>query len=110
MPKNMRHRVNVMRPTKSTNTIGNTQGAPETILRDWPCSIETMSGREIEIARSIYADATLKVEGYGNPNNQFKVTDYLTGGSIGERVLNIGHINDKQQNGIQLSLVCGEAV
>jgi hypothetical protein len=108
--KNLRHVVSVMRPTEATDTIGNTRGAPQQIFGQWPCSIETLSGRELELARSTYADATLKVEGYGDPGKRFKVTDYLTGGSIGSRVLNIGFINDRQQNGIQLSLICGEAV
>ncbi len=106
--KSMRHVVNVMRPTDAEGTRGQSQGTPEQILKQWPCSIETMSGREIEQARTVFAEATHKVEGYGNPGNRFKERDYLTGGSIGERKLAIGFINDKQQNGVELSLLCGE--
>ena len=106
--KNMRHRVNVMRPTEAQGTRGQAQGNPELILKDWPCSIETLSGREIEQARTVFAEATHRVEGYGDPAQRFKERDHLTGGSIGKRTLHIGFINDKQQNGIELSLLCGE--
>ncbi len=103
-----RHVVTVMRPPEATDSRGQTQGNPETIINEWPCSIETLNGREVVQARTVFAEAELKVEGYGNPEKRFKERDYLTGGSIGSRVLNIGFINDKQQNGVKLSLLCGE--
>jgi head-tail adaptor len=108
MPKNMRHVVSVMRPTEAQGTRGQIQGTPETIIDKWPCSIETLNGREVVQARTVFAEATHRVEGYGNPAKRFKERDYVTGGSIGERVLAIGFINDKQQNGVELSLLCGE--
>ena len=106
--KNMRHIVDVMRPTEALDGYGQTQGNPQIVMRQWPCSIETLSGREVEQARTVFAEATHKVEGYGDPARPFKERDYLTGGSIGSRVLGIGFKNDKQQNGIHLSLLCGE--
>lgn len=105
----LRHTVNVMRPTEATGSLGETQGEPKLICKNWPCSIAVMSGRELELARQNFAAANLKVEGYGDPRNPFKATDYLTGGSIGGRVLNVGFVNDLKQNGLELSLVCGEA-
>lgn len=111
---NMRHVVKVMRPTKTTNDIGNTQGNPTIIFEKWPCSIETMSGRELELARQTFAAASLKVEGYGNPKNPIRETDYLefidgvTGTKEKPRKLHVGVVNDKRQNGIELSLICGE--
>lgn len=101
----LRQRVNVMRPTKTEGTVGQTQGNPETIIRNWPCSIEALSGRELELARSTFAAATLKVEGYGDPKKPIKETDYL---EFGERKLYVGFVNDQDQNGVELSLVCGE--
>jgi len=106
--KSLRHVVNVLRPTEAEGTRGQSQGQPDTICKEWPCSIETLSGREVVQARTIFAEATHKVEGYGDPGNRFKERDYLTGGSIGTRKLAIGFINDIQQNGVQLSLLCGE--
>jgi hypothetical protein len=114
MPKNLRHVVKVMRPTKTTNTLGNTQGEPEVICKQWPCSIETLQGREAELARQTFASATLKVEGWGNPQNPIRETDYLefVDGVLGTidkpRKLYVGVVNDLKQNGIELSLLCGE--
>lgn len=103
--KSLRHVVSVMRPTKTKGTLGETQGESEIVMNQWPCSIETLQGREAELARQTFASATLKVEGYGDPRRPFMATDYL---QFGSRKLCIGFINDKQQNGLQLSLLCGE--
>lgn len=110
----MSFRVNVMRPTKTTDTIGNTRGKPETIIADWPCSITTLSGRELELARQTFAAASLKVEGYGDPKRPIRETDYLEfdDGVISTkdepRKLHVGVVIDADQNGIELSLLCGE--
>lgn len=108
MPKNMRHIVRVMRPTEAAGTRGQSQGEPQTIIAEWRCSIETLSGREVVQARTVFAEATHEVKGYGDPKKRFEERDYVTGGSIGERVLHIGFINDIQQNGVSLSLLCQE--
>ena len=102
---NYRHLVNVMRPTDTEGTRGQSRGEPQTIYKNWPCSIATLNGREVEQARSVFAEATHKVEGYGNPAKRLAERDYL---QFGERTLHIGFINDKQQNGLMLSLLCGE--
>ncbi len=103
----LRHVVRVMRPAppggESSQTI-----PPQAIRNEVPCSIETMNARESERMQQMYAGANVKVEGHGDPAKRFKERDYLTGGSIGSRVLNIGFINDIQQNGLKLSLLCGE--
>lgn len=111
---NLRHVVNVMRPTKNKGTVGESQGQPDVVMRNWPCSIETLQGREADLARQTFASATLKVEGYGDPRNPFKATDYLefvdgvTGTKDKPRKLYIGVVNDEKQNGIKLTLLCGE--
>lgn len=110
--KAMCHVVNVMRPPKAHGTLGQTQGQPETIIRNWPCSIENLSGRELELARSTFAAATLKVEGYGDPRKPIEARDYLELASLTPgkqpRKLFVGFVDDKMQNGIELSLICGE--
>ena len=105
---NMRHVVTVMRPTEAQGTRGQMQGQPTVIIEQWPCSIETVSGNKAVQARSVFAEATHKVGGYGNPAKRLKERDYLTGGSIGERKLFIGFINDIHQNGVELELLCSE--
>jgi head-tail adaptor len=101
----MRHVVNVMRPTKAKGTLGETQGTDKTVMKNWPCAIKTLTGNEQEDARQNGATANLEVSGYGNPGNPFKETDYL---QFGERKLNIAFIDDVNQNGIELRLLCGE--
>jgi hypothetical protein len=103
-----RHIVNVMRPTKTDGPLGEKQGDPETVCKDWPCSIKALSGKEQEQARQNAADAQFEVEGYGDPNWKDLQQCYLTGGSIGDRKLNIAFVDDEQQNGIKLRLICGE--
>ncbi len=39
MPRNLRHVVDVMRPTETIGSRGQIQGTPETIIKNWPCSI-----------------------------------------------------------------------
>lgn len=103
----MRHMVTVMRPTQAQGTRGEPQGKDAVIVKDVPCSIETLSGREGELARQIFAAATYRVQMYGDPSKPIENTDYL---QFGSRRLNIGFINDRQQNGIELELLCEEAL
>jgi hypothetical protein len=100
-----RHIVNVMRPTKTTGTLGETQGTPEVVCKDWPCSIKTLSGKEQQTARQNGADAIYEVEGYGDPKWEKLEECYL---QFGERKLNIAFVDDENQNGIKLRLLCGE--
>jgi head-tail adaptor len=103
--RNLRHRVDVMRPTKATGTLGQKQGQDETVCKAWPCSIKTLSGKEQETARQTGADAQFEIEGYGDPKWTDLEQCYL---QFGERRLNIEFVDDEQQNGIKLRLLCGE--
>lgn len=103
----LRHVATVLRPPESNyGTLGQKQGQDEVIYKDWPCSIETLSGRESEYARQNYATATLVVKGYTDPAKPIKATDYL---QFGARKINIGFVNDVDQNGLQSELLCGES-
>lgn len=107
----MRHVVNVMRPTEATGTVGELQGQDATVIALVPCSIESLSGREAEIARSVYADVTLKVEMYADPRKPVTANDYLTGGTIGTRKLYIGFVKDSNNMGTgTLELLCSESL
>lgn len=107
--RNMLHVVNVMRPTENLTDGGQKQNA-ECVLKNWPCSIEPLSGREAERVHATFPEASLKVEGYGNPQKPFRRTDWLelkaTDGAL--RKLHIADIQDEMQNGIELTLFCGE--
>lgn len=103
--KNMRHRVNVMRPTKATGSLGERQGQDETVCENWPCSITTLSGKEQETARQNGADAQYSIEGYGDPKWKDLEKCYL---QFGERRFHIAFVDDEQMNGVKLRLLCGE--
>ena len=106
--RNMRHVVNVMRPTLAVGSRGEAEGQDQQVLKEVPCSIETLSGREAELARSVYPDATYKVEMYADPRNPVTAVMYLTGGTLGTRRLNVGFVNDRDLKGVQYELLCGE--
>lgn len=109
------HVVNVMRPTEAQGTRGQTQGKPLVVYLNCPCTIETLSGREVVQARTVFAEAIHRVELTADPSKPIFERDYLE--LIGSesmtatgqpRRLSIGFKNDKQQNGVMLSLLCGE--
>jgi hypothetical protein len=103
-----RHIVNVMRPTSNLDDRGQRQGNDETIIKEWPCKIETLSGNKAQIERMAIPTATHTVTGWGNPDKRLKDKDYLTGGNLGDRTLLIELINDKNLNGVNLILTCSE--
>lgn len=104
----MRHRVNVMRPPSPQGEPGQLNSQATELIKNVPCSIEPLSGREAERMQQMYATATLTVGMYGDPAKPLKTTDWLID-QTGKR-LNIMHIKDKQRNGIELELTCGEEV
>lgn len=111
----MRHRATVMRPSEALSDGGQTQSA-NVLLRDVPCSIEHLSGREAELVHAQFPEASLKVECYGDPNKPIRHTDWLEVLGVGRdssgqpviRKLHISDIQDRDQNGILLTLFCGE--
>lgn len=102
----LRHVVNVMRPPKGNQlSRGQKGGAGETVYKSWPCSIDTLNGREAETARQQYPNATLMVKGYVDPNKPIQATDYL---EFGARRLNVIFPSTVDQLGLVAELLCGE--
>lgn len=106
---NFPHVVNILKPTAAEGSLGQTQGTPQTIVNNWPCKIRSLTGREQEQARTTQAFATLAVEGTGPIPTEDLEQCYLTGGTLKERQVNIAYVEDKNQNGIDLTLFCGES-
>lgn len=105
--RNLRHIVTVKRPRQGNlGTRGQKQGEDETIYAEWPCSIETLSGSEAELARQNFPTASLSVAGYTDPAKPIKATDYLL---LGTRRINVGFVNDVDQMGLKAELICGES-
>lgn len=100
-----RHFGTIKRPSTTKGVKGQRTGNDTIVLRDVPCSIETLSGRELEIARQTVADATHRVRIWADPDNPIATTDYLV---FGSRTLRIGHYDDPEQQGLEWVLLCSE--
>lgn len=101
------HVVSVMRPTTAEGTRGEIRGNDQTLLKNVPASVVTLSGRELVQARTVFAEATYEVKLYGDPKHPIQATDYLM---FQGKKLAIAFSNDANQNGIRYTLLCGERV
>ena len=106
----LRHVCDVMRPAETKNSRGQERGKPETLVRDWPCSITPFGSSEVEVGGSVFANATFEISGYGDPSIRFAEKDYLILKDGSNRRFDISGINDVDQNGRELILTCGERV
>ncbi len=113
--RNMRHVVDVMRPTGAEGTRGERQGQDIRVRSGVSCSIETVSGGETEQARSTYPAATYKVTMYADHLKPVTPPMYLAGGTLGmipgtnePRWLNVLFVGDPQGNGRIHELICEE--
>ena len=102
----LRHRVAIKLPSDTKGTRGQRTGDPTTVVLSVPCSVETLAGRELELARQVVSNATLKVK-MRYPGFAITTRHFLL---FGTRTLNIGHINDVDQIGREFILTCGEEV
>lgn len=101
----MQHTVDVYRdPTGTYGTRGEILGGAELVAARVPCSIETLSGREAEQARSTYPYAAYQVEFWGSPAWNLTTQCKLIHGN---NVYHIGHIDDVDQKGCEFVLLCG---
>lgn len=104
----LREIVDVMQPADAIGSRGQQIGHDTVYIPQVPCSIETLNGSESDAARQVYAEVTHRVRMYGDPSKPLTHAMYLKTWS--GRKLNIGFINDVQQNGVELELLCGEVV
>ncbi len=102
----LRHYVNVMTPATGTGTRGQRSGSDVQLLGSVPAEVVTLSGRELESARQKYAEASIRVRLYADPSNPITTDNYL---QFGARRLQIGYVNDVDQVGVELELLCSEA-
>lgn len=102
----LRHRCDVLETPNAQGGYGEGIGNDGVYLRNIPCSLEHLSGREAEVARATFGAATHKVKMYGDPRKPIKKTHTL---KVGERILHIADVKDVMQNGHQYELLCGEA-
>ena len=107
-----KHIVNVMRPTKTLSDRGQLQGTAETLIKDWPCEIDPLTGNKLQTERMTVPTATHSVDGYGGgPTKVIMTKDYLTGGNLGDRQLMIEHKRDATFADLgPITLICSEVM
>ena len=104
----LRHRVSIVRPASPAAALsdrGQRTGSPTTVASDVPCSIEPLSGRELERARTVFSEAQFRVQCYADPAWAVSPKDYLL---FGARRLEIGHAATFEERGYELTLLCAE--
>jgi len=97
--------VEIRRPTEAVDGFGQTSGGDTTIYTV-PCRVETLSGRELVQARTVFELASHRVTKlYLDPAKRLKAKDYLL---LNGRRLDIGFLNDLRQTGVEWELLCNE--
>jgi hypothetical protein len=88
--RGMRHTADIYEPSGEPNDLGNqTDGPGRLIDSKVPCSLETLTSREMEIARLLHATATHRVMMYANPKIPLKHCHWLM---IDGRKMNIAEV------------------
>ncbi len=99
-----RHRVDIYLPSTSVDSRGQRTGADDLKLEAVPAEITTLTGRQLEVARQVVSNATHQVK-MRWPGFTLNTKHYL---QFGTRKLQIGHIDDSEHIGRELTLLVGE--
>jgi head-tail adaptor len=102
-----RHVVTVLLPSTTLDARGQITGAPTTVIEEVPCSIEQLAGLELIRAQKIFAEATHRVRMFADPDSPLTSQHYLL---FGARQLNIGAVIDADNIGVEIELLCKEAL
>lgn len=112
-----RHCVDVIGPVVNVSDRGAPQGEPPVLMRNVPCAITPLSGREGEIARQVVATATHRVEMRGpipSLSTRCKLREIgnarQTATGPKPHIMEIGNIADPYRTGHQLTLLVTEEV
>ena len=102
------HYVDVYEPTEAEGSRGERQGSDRLVRQGVPCSAIAVAGSEGEQARGTYGDMNFKVTMQADRLRPITNGMYLTGGTLGARQWHIAFVNDIEQKGFSLELLCGE--
>lgn len=104
-------RADIRCPPDSKGDDGQPRGVGGIVLREVPLlDFKTIGSSEPDYAGQQQAISLHSFRIYADPNKPIRHVDYLTGGTLGSRRLNIREIDDVKQNGTLLALICGEEV
>lgn len=107
-PGQATHTATIKGPPSGESSAYDGRGQPTdadvTVLADVPCSVVELAGRELEVARKVFASATYRVMMWGEPGTVINTQHYLTLDS--SEVLYIGHAVDSDLMGYEYVLLC----
>ena len=106
----MRHYANIMRPTDAEATRGEREGTDTVYIKEWPFSYKQLSGSVSEEVHSSWGNSAGQLEGFADPSRQVTPGFFLTGGSLGERRLDIVAVEDKDGMGRKWVITYSEAI
>lgn len=100
-----RHLVQIKLPAAAGGDRGQRSGSDALVMDAVLCSIEPLSGTELELARQKYASVTHRVCLFGDPSVPLTTRHYLL---FGSRKLQIGYLGNAEETGYEYQLLCGE--
>ncbi len=101
----LRHRIDIETKTTTRGDRGLNTDTWSALHSTVPASVVTLSGRELELARQLVAEATdvVTIRYYSGIDTKARV-------KFGTRYLQIAHINNVDNRDIELQLTCTETV
>lgn len=111
-PEVKRHFGDIARPPTTLDSRGqlDTSVADTVVAVEVPFSLKPLRGRELEIARQTFAEATVRVTMHVDPDWALTVKDKIvrrSGPNTG-RELKVGYIFDEEMVGQETAMLCGE--
>lgn len=103
----LRHRVTVQK-NSGEGTYDASYGQVTdnwTDLEKIQASVTTLSGRELEFARQIVADATHRIE-----HRYYSLLGVKMRYKFGSRIFHIGHLDNVEQRGVKHVALCAEVL
>ena len=101
----MRHVVNIQKDSGAGtyDSLGQTSGSAVTVENGVKCSIENLTGRELELARQVFPLATHRVRMLyrADVNEKYWLL-------FGTRKLHVGHVENVDELNRELRLLVGE--
>lgn len=100
-----RHVVSIMRPSTTLDPRGQVTGPDTQVAGSVYASVEYLNGRELEIARQIEPDVSMRIRFFVSESWALKTSDFLL--YRGSRV-GIGYISYKEDIRLEATCLCQE--
>lgn len=104
---NYRHICNLVQAPTGVDTHGLPSGSDTPILANIPCQIESLSGRQAELAHQLYPSASKRIECVLSPDVTINTNMAFVEVATSKR-FEIGYVEDEERNGYSISCLCSE--